>query len=209
MGARTGTLRLDRPRIMGIVNVTPDSFSDGGRSRNRSMMHVARSINSSPKVRTSSTSARSRHARAQRPSRSMKRCAIDPAVAAAVEAHPGCSGFRGHGEIADCARGACGRGIDRERCLCDATRFRDAEVVARKRRGVVLMHSRGDVAFMASFSYATTATHVVGEVVERASRECRHGVASGIDRSASSSIPGWDSRSARHTRSPSRADSRV
>ena len=23
-------LRLDRPRLMGIVNVTPDSFSDGG-----------------------------------------------------------------------------------------------------------------------------------------------------------------------------------
>ena len=24
-------LSLDRPRVMGIVNVTPDSFSDGGR----------------------------------------------------------------------------------------------------------------------------------------------------------------------------------
>ncbi len=28
--ARMGGLALDRPRIMGIVNVTPDSFSDGG-----------------------------------------------------------------------------------------------------------------------------------------------------------------------------------
>ncbi|MDN5864396.1 MAG: dihydropteroate synthase [Gammaproteobacteria bacterium] len=27
----TGRLVLDRPRVMGIVNVTPDSFSDGGR----------------------------------------------------------------------------------------------------------------------------------------------------------------------------------
>ena len=27
---RTRTLDLTRPRIMGIVNVTPDSFSDGG-----------------------------------------------------------------------------------------------------------------------------------------------------------------------------------
>src|SRR3954462_1348421 len=26
----TGTIPLDRPRIVGIVNVTPDSFSDGG-----------------------------------------------------------------------------------------------------------------------------------------------------------------------------------
>lgn len=29
--AQVGGIRLDRPRIMGIVNVTPDSFSDGGR----------------------------------------------------------------------------------------------------------------------------------------------------------------------------------
>src|SRR5438309_5992765 len=29
----TGTLSLDRPRILGIVNITPDSFSDGGRLR--------------------------------------------------------------------------------------------------------------------------------------------------------------------------------
>ncbi len=28
---RLAGLALDRPRIMGIVNVTPDSFSDGGR----------------------------------------------------------------------------------------------------------------------------------------------------------------------------------
>src|SRR5437667_4359711 len=27
----TGVLVLDRPRVLGIVNVTPDSFSDGGR----------------------------------------------------------------------------------------------------------------------------------------------------------------------------------
>src|SRR5256886_15900439 len=28
---RTGEIRLDRTRVMGILNVTPDSFSDGGR----------------------------------------------------------------------------------------------------------------------------------------------------------------------------------
>src|SRR5881409_1664296 len=28
---RTGELTLDRTRVMGILNVTPDSFSDGGR----------------------------------------------------------------------------------------------------------------------------------------------------------------------------------
>src|SRR2546421_12575978 len=28
---RTGELVLDRTRVMGVLNVTPDSFSDGGR----------------------------------------------------------------------------------------------------------------------------------------------------------------------------------
>src|SRR5437016_13659892 len=28
---RTGEIALDRTRVMGILNVTPDSFSDGGR----------------------------------------------------------------------------------------------------------------------------------------------------------------------------------
>jgi len=31
---RTGEIRLDRTRVMGILNVTPDSFSDGGRYLN-------------------------------------------------------------------------------------------------------------------------------------------------------------------------------
>jgi dihydropteroate synthase len=37
-------LSLDRPRIMGVLNVTPDSFSDGGqwRSREDAMMHALR-----------------------------------------------------------------------------------------------------------------------------------------------------------------------
>lgn len=31
----SGVLTLDRPRIMGVLNVTPDSFSDGGRYKSR------------------------------------------------------------------------------------------------------------------------------------------------------------------------------
>ncbi len=40
------TLKLDRPLIMGIVNVTPDSFSDGGKffSRDRAIEHGLRLI---------------------------------------------------------------------------------------------------------------------------------------------------------------------
>lgn len=40
------TLKLDRPLIMGIVNVTPDSFSDGGKffSRDRAIDHALKLI---------------------------------------------------------------------------------------------------------------------------------------------------------------------
>jgi dihydropteroate synthase len=40
------TLKLDRPLIMGIVNVTPDSFSDGGKffSRDRAIEHALKLI---------------------------------------------------------------------------------------------------------------------------------------------------------------------
>src|SRR4051812_25833158 len=42
----TGALSLDRPRIFGIVNVTPDSFSDGGslRSLDDARRHADRMV---------------------------------------------------------------------------------------------------------------------------------------------------------------------
>jgi dihydropteroate synthase len=35
-------LTLDRPRVMGVLNVTPDSFSDGGRytSSEKALAHA-------------------------------------------------------------------------------------------------------------------------------------------------------------------------
>ena len=45
--ARLAGLALDRPRIMGIVNVTPDSFSDGGRHADTraAVAHALRLVN--------------------------------------------------------------------------------------------------------------------------------------------------------------------
>src|SRR6266566_4712775 len=43
---RGRTLSLDRPLVMGIVNVTPDSFSDGGQffSPGAALAHAARLV---------------------------------------------------------------------------------------------------------------------------------------------------------------------
>ena len=40
------SLDLSRPRVMGVLNVTPDSFSDGGRfiDRERALDHARRMI---------------------------------------------------------------------------------------------------------------------------------------------------------------------
>jgi dihydropteroate synthase len=40
------SLALDRPRVMGVLNVTPDSFSDGGRfvDRDRALAHARRMV---------------------------------------------------------------------------------------------------------------------------------------------------------------------
>ena len=63
---RLGTHALDLalPLVMGIVNVTPDSFSDGGAAfdTGRALAHARAAA--SPTARTSSTSAANRRARA-------------------------------------------------------------------------------------------------------------------------------------------------
>ena len=57
---RTSGISLERPLVMAILNVTPDSFSDGGRyvSLDTALRRAGRS---SARGRTSSTSAANRH----------------------------------------------------------------------------------------------------------------------------------------------------
>ena len=60
------SLDLARPRVMGILNVTPDSFSDGGQLRDRASGARARAAHGRPRAPTSSTSAASRRGPARR-----------------------------------------------------------------------------------------------------------------------------------------------
>jgi hypothetical protein len=67
-------LRLDRARIMGIVNVTPDSFSDGGEHADTDAA-VAHALRWRRRARTCSTSAANRRGRAPAKCRSRRNCA--------------------------------------------------------------------------------------------------------------------------------------
>ncbi len=57
-----GSLDLSRPRVMGILNVTPDSFSDGGQNMDADTA-VRRALAMKKEGRTSSTSGVNPHDR--------------------------------------------------------------------------------------------------------------------------------------------------
>ena len=178
----TGTMRLDRPRIIGIVNVTPDSFSDGGRLK--SLDDARRVID---QLVAEGADIIDIGAESTRPGATpvaleeeMRR--LIPAVAAAVDAHPGVP------VSVDTVKSR----IAREALAAGASIVNDvsamrldsemASVVAEGRAGVVLMHSRGDVAFMASFSYADYGDDVVGEVLSELRESVNCAVGAGIGR---------------------------
>jgi hypothetical protein len=64
---------FDRPRLMGILNVTPDSFSDGG-TYAAPEQAIEHGLRLARRVRTSSTSAASRPGRERPRCRSRRSC---------------------------------------------------------------------------------------------------------------------------------------
>jgi dihydropteroate synthase len=169
----TGALALDRPRIVGIVNVTPDSFSDGGRLQalDDVRRHVERLVaEGADVIDIGGESTRPQGAMPVDASEELRR--VLPAIQSAVADCPGIpvSVDTVKARVAADAL-AAGASI-----VNDVSGFRlDAEmplVCARAGAGVVLMHSRGDVADMATFVHAVYGDDAVGEVIS----ELRAGV---------------------------------
>ena len=78
-----------RVRIMGVVNVTPDSFSDGGLFLDPERGDRARARAGRARGRTSSTSAASRPAPAPRGRRRGGASRVEPVIAALAGDGPG------------------------------------------------------------------------------------------------------------------------
>ena len=174
----TGALALDRPRIVGIVNVTPDSFSDGGRLRTLDDVrrHVERLIaEGADVIDIGGESTRPQGALPVDASEELRR--VLPAIHSIAADFPGIpvSVDTVKARVAADAL-AAGASI-----VNDVSGFRlDAEmplVCAGARAGVVLMHSRGDVADMATFVHAVYGEDAVGEVIS----ELRAGVQRAVD----------------------------
>jgi dihydropteroate synthase len=162
----TGILALDKPRILGIVNVTPDSFSDGGRLA--SVDDARRLIDTliadgADVIDIGGESTRPQGATPVTAADELRR--VIPVVEASVRDHPETP------VSVDTVKAVVAeRSLDAGASIInDVSGFRlDAAmplVCSRAGAGVVLMHSRGDVDDMATFAHATYGHDPVAEIV--------------------------------------------
>jgi dihydropteroate synthase len=159
-----GTIRLDRPRIVGILNVTPDSFSDGGR-----FLDPAAALRQAHALVTQGADAVDVGAESTRPGRPDAVSAAEewrrlaPVLAALVAELPD-TPLSVDTRKADVAERVLEAGAW---ILNDVSGLRHdprlAEVCAAAGAGLVLMHSRGSVSDMATYDHAVY-QDVAGEV---------------------------------------------
>lgn len=179
----TGVLALDRPRIVGIVNVTPDSFSDGGRlpTLDDARRHVERLIaEGADVVDIGGESTRPQGARPVDVEEEQRR--VVPLVQAVRREHPAVpisvDTSKSAVAVASLEVGAS--------IVNDVSAFRldDAmpRVCAAAGAGVVLMHSRGDVATMATYAHATYGDDPVGEVIAELRAAVGGALSAGVER---------------------------
>jgi dihydropteroate synthase len=178
----SGNLPLDRPRILGIVNVTPDSFSDGGRLA--SVDDARRLIDAlvaegADVIDVGGESTRPQGATPVDAHEELRR--VIPVIEAAVRDHPTVP------ISIDTVKAAVAeRALEAGASIVnDVSGFRldprMAEVCVCGRPGVVLMHSRGDVADMATFAHATYGSDPVAEIVTELHARVESATQQGID----------------------------
>src|SRR5262249_50299803 len=145
----------------------PDSFSDGGqlRSLDDARRHIDRLIDEGADViDVGGESTRPQGATPVSADEELRR--VMPVIEATKAAHPSIP-ISIDTVKADVARAALGAGAS---IVNDVSGFRldarMAQVCASANAGVVLMHSRGVVADMATFEHATYGDDPVGEIVE-------------------------------------------
>jgi dihydropteroate synthase len=162
----TGTLSLDTPRILGIVNVTPDSFSDGGRiaSLDEARRYIDALIaDGADIIDIGGESTRPQGATAVAVDEELRR--VMPVIEASVRDHPDVPV-----SVDTIKATVAERALDAGASIInDVSGFRLDPMMpaacARGGAGVVLMHSRGDVGDMGTFKHALYGADPVSEVV--------------------------------------------
>jgi dihydropteroate synthase len=162
---RGSALSLDRPRLLGILNVTPDSFSDGGHffSREAALAHAERlAADGADVIDIGGESTRPQGAEPVAEADELSR--VLPVIRDVVRGLPGVlvSVDTVKAGVAEAALDAGAHIVnDVSGGRLD---HRMAAVCARYGAGFVIMHSRGTVRDMATYAYATY-DDVVAEVL--------------------------------------------
>ena len=157
---------LDQPIIVGILNVTPDSFSDGGRftGTEAALAHAESLLRDGAGViDVGGESTRPGRTEVVSTEEELRR--VVPVVEGLVRAHPDLI-VSVDTVKSDVARAALDRGAA---IVNDVTAFRFdaamAGVVAAAGAGAILMHSRGGLLEIASYAHADYGGDVVGRVL--------------------------------------------
>ncbi|HEY7895490.1 MAG TPA: dihydropteroate synthase [Gemmatimonadaceae bacterium] len=163
---RTTALSLDRPIILGIINVTPDSFSDGGLflSRDEAVEQGVRLVEEGADVLDiGGESTRPQGATPVDAAEELRR--VLPVVQGLRDRLPTLP-ISVDTVKSDVARSVLASGVD---IINDVSAFRldpaMGAVCAAAGAGVILMHSRGGVSEMGTFRFASYGPDVMGEVM--------------------------------------------
>lgn len=177
------TVALDRPLVMGIVNVTPDSFSDGGSffSPASALAQSAKLIREGADILdVGGQSTRPQGAEVVPADEELRR--ILPVVRALALEHPDVliSVDTVKSSVAEAAIRAGAHIVN------DVSAMRlDPEMPAVCQRygvGVVLMHSRGGVEDMATYAHAVYAADVLDDVLEELATRVENALQHAIER---------------------------
>lgn len=188
---RGGGVRLARPVILGIVNVTPDSFSDGGNffSPSGAAAHARRLVAEGADILdVGGESTRPQGAVAVSEAEEQRR--VLPVIRALREECPGIP------ISVDTVKAAvAAAALDAGAAIVnDVSGLRLdpalARVCAEAGAGLVLMHSRGSVSDMATYANATYGGDVTGEVIEELMRQVAVARAAGLEPSSLVIDPG-------------------
>ncbi|HZB27078.1 MAG TPA: dihydropteroate synthase [Gemmatimonadales bacterium] len=187
-----GPLVLDRPLLLGILNVTPDSFSDGGR-----FTAIEAAIAHAGELLAQGATIVDVGGESTRPGRTADVPAAEelrrvvPVVEALARAYPDLI-ISIDTVKASVARAALDSGAavvnDVSALRLDAAM---AGIVAAARAGLILMHSRGSILELASYQHANYDGDVVGAVLTELRTALDLAVSAGVGPDATVIDPGF------------------
>jgi len=184
-------LAIDRPLLVGILNVTPDSFSDGGQfdSTDAALAQVERMLaEGADAIDIGGESTRPQGARTVSAAEEMSR--VLPIIRA-VRGRFATLPISVDTTKSVVASAAIAEGAD---IINDVSGFRIdprmGEIAAAASAGVVLMHSRGSVEEMGTYRHANYGEDVVAEILAELGGSLTCALGAGVDRQAIVLDPG-------------------